>query len=1426
MTGSRPRRVALALLAGIVLALLAPGAAAAASPFVTSYDRPASWSETANAGWPDSRYAGEFVASYSWYSDDSSYAGIATPFDIDEAFVRAYLRDSGCTDCTLPLYRAATLAEFATASNLGGADASAPEKTTLGGLDGYLRTRVTTIDEKHRCSVTSEVWYWLPTAAGAITVYSQASAFHGYSADAPSSQPAVDGCGALQGRHEDLAAQARQVLTTMRFAVPGAEPAPAAGSDTWKTVVGGLAAVAAAAAALAAAGGAGSGAGSSGRRDDSTQPPNTPIGYVLQLSTAQVRLAGREPGSLVVRTFAAFRDGSFRAAPDIGVTLAAPPGVQLSHPAGAGMVTTSITSAGPVPPGGAIHVQATSSLGATTATVPVVLDSESTILTRFAPERESGLATTGDDSLVLAAGVELGAADLAAGVTPEQVADTIAFETGSPWLDLSTPTPWELERAVRVVASQPDPTSPVSPPEFASVQVSAQIGERRLTADVAVPLAPLPVLDARPDQVDFAAGSGARAEVAVWVEAPGALDWELTTEWLDGSPVVAVPDLVPDGPARARLTLTESASDVAAGSGPFITGTLVVVATADALEPLRRHIAVVVAREGLFVRTAGTDPSTGAFWVAADGSAHPTEVDLMAFVADPSSGEVHADADLAAQATVEIGGEEGSAGEVGLRAVGLAIDAVGIRPLEPPSAIFRLVISAPLPTGPDPLAAALTASIPGRDDAFTVAVPLRLRGVDTEPFSDAWRTELDRCQRIIDEFVPAEHRTRLTQLLHERATTLGAEGLYVMRTRLWGFARDQLVKEAHDYLDQAWWYEQVENTLEWVSWCGDIALGVLSGGSGALAMGTTGVAMLKPFLVEAVQTWVNGGSVEDWVRGQGTTLLATIEGVLTDPDLLAHLSGRNRAVGYVLFVSYYFVKELEAGRSVADAMRVVAGRIRDDLLVRFLRGVAFGGGHHPTEPTRHGDADPAAPKATAPEAPTPKPASDAPPAPGAPRPGEPDQPRAAQPDAPVADAPASDHTPSDASAPDTAAPDASAPRPPADEGPGPARPDDGARTTADQAPHRPEPSDPAHQPATDAPEQHPGAEPDQPPSRPNPDEGRADDTTPRQPGDTAEPGRRGRTDWPEGDPAARARAMAAELEQQSARGHWADSDTVDSIMRDPDAMRMLKKEHPQAWEQFHTVRQEIYRRHDGELTRWIEDNVPQAQGRTVEVRTVGTPDGVDRDYRAGYVVDDPATGQRRFIELPRTTWAEQSMRIFAENTGGPTDPARAHAWAKDRQQLPTDHTHAEASVDMADQATIWDPKTETWERTQQTPNLHWVEQGRSTLLDPEGLGNTYRTKVAESYHPGHHLDAYRQASKSVDTLDACRRGYAQQHYSVTDVPAKVRSGMDAIRDVEAGRLTPEAADARLRELHYEGGLPDFMEAISGQFASFKFARKG
>jgi len=313
------------------------------------------------------------------------------------------------------------------------------------------------------------------------------------------------------------------------------------------------------------------------------------------------------------------------------------------------------------------------------------------------------------------------------------------------------------------------------------------------------------------------------------------------------------------------------------------------------------------------------------------------------------------------------------------------------------------------------------------------------------------------------------------------------------------------------------------------------------------------------------------------------------------------------------------------------------------------------------------------------------------------------------------------------------------------------------------------------------------------------------------------------------DPVDRAAKMAEAIEQGAAPGEdgrpRVDADTMEKIMRDADGARELKARDPKAWEAYDNARQQVYGQHDAELRTWIAENVPDAAGRRVEVRTVGHADGVDRDYRAGIVQTDSVTGREIFIEIPSEKWSGESQRIFAGLTGGPADAAGAAEHARAHQQLATGYGHSEAGVDLADQGRVQDPETGRWEQTQITPNIEMVKHGESTLIDPEGVGRTYETKVANSYHAGATRDAYQQASKAAHTLTEVRSGYMAQDYRLASTPDGIAEGMRIIDRVASGELKPAAADAELSAAGLGSGLPDFMERLSGQFAKLKQARR-
>ncbi len=1303
------RAIALCMLVSLAALLMLPALAFAAENLVTSYNIPGFWMQGSND--EDSFSAsGEYGEIDGWNGTADVIVGRKTPENPytgapDENYYSSFEDFAARSGGAVTLYGP----DDVVAIEIDYVWTEA-QKTTLGGLEAWSNIGVFKKYDDYPWFQT-EYQYWIPTGDGGIYVV---------------------GGGNLAGEDADvnfgsMVNDIESVLASLRFNASGASAGSATPADgessPWRTVVGGIGALAAAAIAMAGA------AASARAKNGEPEPePDKPIGYVLQLSSARLTVSEQHSATLTIQAFRVLPSGQYQPAPEAGIAITPSSGVSVEPSSAYGTLTAAVWQTGPVALGAGIAIQATAPLGTTQAMVRVATAGVSRIATRFEPAGKLELRTEGEDSVVLVAAVELiGPDTMDPAIDQATVRSSITFAEDSEWLEISAPADYEDGRAITVRASRPDSSTFVQPPESAIVRVNAMVGERPLTEMVPITLARLPWLEAQPDQISLAADSGASAEVRVWVESGSGVQWQFDTEWREGARLIATPDISSTGASTATLTLTESAGDRLDPARPQTAATLVVLARAEGFEPLKREIQVVVTQEGLFIDRTNVDPVTGVFHLNADGSVALTDVDVRVYVRDPATNAITPDIGLAQQVLLEIGGEEGTPGRAGLKSGGLLVEPAGVRPSNVPSATFRLGIERQLPTGGEPLPATLRASVPGHDEEpYSALVALRLIGVNTEPFSAAWQTELDGCRNVIQFYVPHEYQARLYELLKERSLTLGAEGLYVMRMQLWSFAHDQLVKEAHEYMDSAWWIQQIEDTLDWVSWCGDIAFGVASG-TYLGVVGAVAIGMLKPLLVSAMEVWIAGGSLEDWLAAQSTMLTGTAEGMLTDPDVLSKLTADKKAIAWALFIAYYFAKELynDPNMSVTNAMKNVGKQLRDEGLIMFLRHIAnmksvgkpkVGGG--------------TSKKPGAPDGPTRKPAA---------------------PDAPDA-------------------PDA-----------------------------RKRPDAPEKQP--DAPEKKPDA-PEKQPDAP-------DKPAPKK---------------PKGSPKERAAAIADDIAAKTADGNPLDRATVDRIMVDPDAMRELKNNNPEAWSKINETRSKIYEGHDAQLKEWIENNVPEAEGRQVEVRTFGTADGVDRDYRAGYVTTGP-DGTQRFIELKKETWAGESQRIFAKETGGPSDPAGAAKWAKDRQQVATDQYHAEASVDMADQGTVKNKQTGKWEKTQITPNADLVKRGESTLIDPEGYGKTYESKVAEAYHEGNHLDAYAQADKAVHSLEGVREGYMLQHYGIKQLPPKIDAGMQTIKDVQAGRLTPAQADARLRELKYPGGLPDFMEKISGQFGGLKWARK-
>lgn len=322
---------------------------------------------------------------------------------------------------------------------------------------------------------------------------------------------------------------------------------------------------------------------------------------------------------------------------------------------------------------------------------------------------------------------------------------------------------------------------------------------------------------------------------------------------------------------------------------------------------------------------------------------------------------------------------------------------------------------------------------------------------------------------------------------------------------------------------------------------------------------------------------------------------------------------------------------------------------------------------------------------------------------------------------------------------------------------------------------------------------------------------------------TPEPGAK-----PVGKPVSPAEQVRSGIHKGRDGKPYAKKTDVLEIMTDPQAVRSLKNAPPEVQAAFENTRQLIYEGHDIAVDNHVRTRVPGMAGKEIRVMEIRSPgsDGkslnTDRDYRVCYKDVDPVSGKEVWIEIDRRNWEMESNRAFAEATGGPTHPPEAAAqWAKDHQQLPTDRTHPEACTDFSDQGMIKDPKTGSYIETQMKPNIEWVREGKSTLVDADGLGKMYENKVADAFKNGRPTtEAYVQADKAVRDLVQCRTGYMAQDYKMPPLPDNLRNGMQII---QRGASDPtsstawQAADAELRQAGFTGGLPEFMQQMRAQF---------
>ncbi|PKM65786.1 MAG: hypothetical protein CVU95_14475 [Firmicutes bacterium HGW-Firmicutes-2] len=1173
-------------------------------------------------------------------------------------------------------------------------------ETTLNGYQAYLLESEMRVADDIYTNRIKEWAYFLPTDEGGILVLARAIVDWSIMGDF---DPNWD-----RGEHFSMViGEVEGVLGSLQFR--GSNSGPTTGQDVttpagnqtgeeeegglpWVTVVGGLVSVAAVGVAIA--GTKASSKASNGNSPTKEEDPNKVVGYALNISDNQLSIQEDVGAALTIGIYEIYADGHTK--PVAGnIDLSVPTGVGVQPASGISPLNTVVWQASQMSTKTTMTISASYGGGGMQAVVELIPVVAHRLSVTFEPVHKRHLITTGRDHITLVAQVLWPDPQSVSQNSLLSAKESIKFAVEDKWLALSAAVDWEEGKAVNVVASSPDPTSNLTPPDKGFVKVTAQVDGKLLSQTVGIEIAPLPVFELSQDKVSLDDGGGQSSSIRGWIERGLDVQWQFSHFWRQGHKALAEVVIEPESGHSFRVQLTGQSLESLDPSRPVLASTLRLVASSEEYGEIERHLEVIVAREGLFIDTIGQDPLDHTFHIEATGQDKPTRIDVRVYVRD-ETGAVQLSTALSEAVLWEPCGEDPSPGLTALRFPEFECRLLGLRRLEQPSATFEMKLNRKLPTSGDPINASMRAYIPDLDeDLYAKIVPLSLIGVNLAPFSDAWLVEKEACLTMIHDYAPKDMKERLFNLVAEKGVTIGVDGLYELRTRIWRLSENAYRKEAADWMDYAWTIQQIEDTLDWVSWCGDIAFSVASGRITGTAAGIA-IGMLKPVLVSAITAYVEGKSMEDWAYEQLGMVLAIAEGQWTDPDFIQKLSGASKAKIWAAFIAYTFIKNwaMEPQHSIVKAMENTARMLRDQALVSFLRRVAG------------------------------------------------TTPQAAGPD----DKPLNAKT----------------------------------KTSGSNKINK-------VKPAKLAPE------------------------------------------FEGVDPQTRADKMSKKIKEKISKDSTGkpkiDVDTMEKIMRDPDGARVLKKTNPEAWEAYHNTRKEVYKNHDDALKKWVKKHVPDMEGENIEVRNVGTDDGIDRDYRVGMVKKDPITGREVFVEIPKEKWQNKSGQLFSEQVGGPTNPAEALEYAQSRQQLGTDGYHSEAAIDMADQTTVKDPKTGKWVKTQKTPNVDLVKDGKRTLADPDGLGKTYETKVANAYYTDNKLDAYTQAAKAKHTLEGVQEGYIKQGYKVKAAPPEIKKGLDIIDQVAKGQLKPEAADIALRDAGLGSDLPGFMEKVSGQFSSLKQAKK-
>ena len=511
----------------------------------------------------------------------------------------------------------------------------------------------------------------------------------------------------------------------------------------------------------------------------------------------------------------------------------------------------------------------------------------------------------------------------------------------------------EGEPGYRTFAVSLSPECKELPADFIDIEITATLTGSTLNQPLRINLINKPELKVSCTEASLLAGGDATTLTAE-VEYPGIEEWEISAELKD---IDAVSLDGPETIAKNKVSLTLVPATLA-DDVVRLQGTLEIAATSktQSLDPVK--VTLLIQDEGLQLLT---DPAT----VFTDPKIQKPGLIKLRVVRWQAEEKRFLLDRKAMQTGIEFG--EFSPGDylngdkifkgAGVHADFLWLNGSGMEEY----ATYKVLPNVLVPGDAAPIDARWEVRAPGDGEKFTRQLKIRFPADPLLAANPQLAKEIENCKKMID-FLPEDKRGKWQEkILAKDAPLIGYKGLYKMRHDIWDEARQCLMREAQDYLEEASYNDRIVTLLEWAQWVNELAWQAVSSLVVPFPPANIALSQIRSFLTEYCAAACNEGTPIDvfakqyvaqlW-EGAPELVADTAIGLIVDLDNIAEkLLARYPTnpvkafslacvivwiAGFVQFLSYKKNPETKSPYSIPEAAWEATKALRDQIIVSAL----------------------------------------------------------------------------------------------------------------------------------------------------------------------------------------------------------------------------------------------------------------------------------------------------------------------------------------------------------------------------------------------------------------------------------------------------------------------------------------------------------